>query len=428
MPNRKLYYDVSELLSRGLATGIQRVVRKIAANGEQVSGEFGFVMIPVVAIGSRFHALNERGRTVLFGDPVVSDNAFTTGDATTARLAKRIVARVPALYDFLQRLYSRHYVIVRLKEFHKVEPVVFGSGDCLVLLDSFWGGSSAVDGAEAAAAIGCAVVPVIYDMIPVTHPQFCGARLPDVFRAVVDRVFAVCTGIVSISAASVHDIHAYTAPNGRHVPASHFYLGADIVREGGHGHENARGAWPAGLTAGEASTYIMVGTIEPRKGHAVVLEAFERLWAAGRDDRLLIVGKIGWSVDALMQRCAAHPELGRRLFIVHNASDVMLAEAYGFVRAAIIASEIEGFGLPLVEALHKGLPVIASDIPVFREIAGEAALYFAVGDASSLADTVLAMDGAITTYRQAARAFRWIEWPDSARQFLTALKTVIADA
>ena len=108
---------------------------------------------------------------------------------------------------------------------------------------------------------------------------------------------------------------------------------------------------------------MMVGTIEPCEGHAPLLDAFERLWGMGDNHRLLIIGTFGWAMEAFMARIAEHPEIGKRLFITHTATEAMLAEANRFAHAAIIASSVEGFGLPQVEALHQALPVIAADIP-----------------------------------------------------------------
>ncbi len=98
----------------------------------------------------------------------------------------------------------------------------------------------------------------------------------------------------------------------------------------------------------------MVGTIEPRKGHAMVLSAFETLWAEGHDVNLVIVGRKGWLVDALCSRLAGHARLGRRLFWFESASDEYLDAIYANSSCLMAASEGEGFGLPLIEAAQRG--------------------------------------------------------------------------
>ena len=141
----------------------------------------------------------------------------------------------------------------------------------------------------------------------------------------------------------------------------------------------------------------MVGTIEPRKGHAHVLDAFDQLWSRGLDVNLVIVGAEGWRhlrpnmrrvIPQIIARLRSHPEWGRRLFWVSRASDEYLEKIYATSSCLIAAAEGEGFGLPLIEAARHGLPIIARDIPVFREVAGEHAFYFAGKDSDVLAEAI----------------------------------------
>ncbi|REM39804.1 glycosyltransferase, partial [Mycobacterium tuberculosis] len=63
-----------------------------------------------------------------------------------------------------------------------------------------------------------------------------------------------------------------------------------------------------------APAFLMVGTVEPRKGHAQTLDAFEQLWRNGIDVNLVIAGKKGWMVEEVVERLQQHPQRGRRLF------------------------------------------------------------------------------------------------------------------
>jgi len=129
----------------------------------------------------------------------------------------------------------------------------------------------------------------------------------------------------------------------------------------------------------------LVGTIEPRKGHLQTLEAFEYLWDKGMDIHLVIVGKEGWvglpdaqrrTIPEIIHRLETHPQRNQRLFWFKEASDLFLETLYRQADVLIAASEDEGFGLPLIEAAHYALPIIARDIPVFHEVASEYASYF----------------------------------------------------
>ncbi|WP_459208212.1 glycosyltransferase family 4 protein [Pseudomonas sp. MLB6B] len=165
--------------------------------------------------------------------------------------------------------------------------------------------------------------------------------------------------------------------------------------------------------------FLMVGTLEPRKGHAQAFAAFEQLWEADVKANLIIVGKRGWLVDDLASRIEAHPQFGKRLLWLDGVSDEYLEHVYNHSQCLIAASIGEGFGLPLIEAAQHGMPIIARDLPVFREVAGEHALYFKGDEPQVLAETVerwleLFATGAHPT----STDMPWLTWKQSATQLI----------
>jgi glycosyltransferase involved in cell wall biosynthesis len=141
------------------------------------------------------------------------------------------------------------------------------------------------------------------------------------------------------------------------------------------------------------------------------------LWAQGSDARLCFAGKEGWEVDELMRRIRQHPELNRRLFFVERFTDAEINLCYSRAQALLAASVAEGYGLPIVEAAQHRVPVIASDIPVFREVAGAGAAYFPLGDREALMALVRHFGTLGLTERQAmASRVEVLTWRDSARQ------------
>lgn len=134
--------------------------------------------------------------------------------------------------------------------------------------------------------------------------------------------------------------------------------------------------------------FLMVGTIEPRKCHSQVLDAFEVLWQRDHDVHLTLAGRVGWMVDDFIERLRSHRELGSRLHWIEDASDHRLAGLYRSSAALLAASTAEGFGLPLIEAAKFNLPIIARDIPVFHEVAGDHATYFSDSGATGLAAAI----------------------------------------
>ena len=133
--------------------------------------------------------------------------------------------------------------------------------------------------------------------------------------------------------------------------------------------------WRSAAQLRTRPSFLMVGTVEPRKGHRQALAAIEKLWATGRyqsrDHR-----QEGVEDRRSGEADQNAPKHNNRLFWLQGVSDEMLDHVYRSAHALLAASEGEGFGLPLIEAAHYGLPIIARDIPVFREVAGEHAYYF----------------------------------------------------
>lgn len=169
-------------------------------------------------------------------------------------------------------------------------------------------------------------------------------------------------------------------------------------------------------------TFLLIGTLEPRKGHAQVLDAFEYLWRHDTDVNLVIVGKQGWMADQLVERLGNHLERGNRLFWLEGISDEYLEKIYAASTCLVAASYGEGFGLPLIEAAQHKLPIIARDIPVFHEVAAEHAYYFNAEQPRELADALVAW---LALYQVAKHprsdAMPWRTWEQSATELAEIL-------
>ncbi|MGH8129215.1 MAG: glycosyltransferase family 4 protein, partial [Gammaproteobacteria bacterium] len=176
-------------------------------------------------------------------------------------------------------------------------------------------------------------------------------------------------------------------------------------------------------------SFLMVGTLEPRKGHAQTLEAFNQLWTRGNDVALVIVGLPGWMTEVVQRRIRHHDELGKRLFWFADASDALLEQLYAQCSVLLAPSQGEGFGLPLIEAARHGLPILCRDLPVFHEVAGEFARYFSGNDATSLAQAV---ESWLDAQRQGqvppTAAMPRLTWAESAQQLLGLILDDQADA
>jgi glycosyltransferase involved in cell wall biosynthesis len=126
----------------------------------------------------------------------------------------------------------------------------------------------------------------------------------------------------------------------------------------------------------------MVGTLEPRKGHDLLLRAVAE---DGFDDLAIVFAGPPAGRDAELRSLAQELGLADRLTILGRVDDAVLAGLYARAQVFCMPSLGEGFGLPVLEALAAGTPVVASDLPAIREVAGDAAVLVAPGDVAALA-------------------------------------------
>lgn len=258
-------------------------------------------------------------------------------------------------------------------------PVEAWTGDTFIMLDLQHHVLQAQEGTlQGCRNDGVIVKTVIYDLLPIL--------LPDVFlkgtQVLHEQWLKLTThfdGVICISESVAREYQSWIKENqittSKSFSIDWFHLGANIT------HDLASYGFPenADKILGEIqshTSFLMVGTIEPRKGHAQTLKAFEQLWQEGLDYKLIIVGKQGWLVESFIETLQQHPLLGSKLFWLEGISDEFLEKIYTEASCLIAASYGEGFGLPLIEAAQHEIPIIARNIPVFREVAGEYAFYF----------------------------------------------------
>lgn len=270
---------------------------------------------------------------------------------------------------------------------------------------------------------GVSINFMVYDLLPLARPEWFSERLVRNFRrwlGVVARLGDSCICISETVAQNLrHDLSRYAVQQRPAIVT--IPLGADL-----------QSSFPSrGLSADCRSTLewveqtqplMTVGTIEPRKGHDRLLDAFDCLWRKSPDSdlALLIVGRPGWKTERIQDRIRQHPEYGKRLIWLDGASDEFLAELYSRCGGVISASLQEGFGLPLIEGLAYGAPVLARDIPVFREVGGSLFDYFDSDAPSDLAGRIVEW---VAKRRppSSAEIARLPRWSDSAAALLDNL-------
>ncbi len=272
---------------------------------------------------------------------------------------------------------------------------------------------------------GLRIIFVIHDICAFNQ----GAYFPRTYELTFADWFAgvieMSDGIICVSRAVADEVCAWLHdhPGQRHrpLPIGFVHNGADI--EASQPTQGLEGEGAEVLAACHSRpTLLMVGTLEPRKGHAQALAAVEALWQAGVDLNLVIIGKEGWRTQRLARQLRRHPERNRRLFWLEKASDALLMRLYAQSTALLAASYAEGFGLPLIEAARQGLPIIARDIPVFHEVAGDFAFYFPNTDSAAIANSLrqwlrLNAEGKAPQ----SKDMPYLTWAQSTQQFLQVI-------
>lgn len=265
---------------------------------------------------------------------------------------------------------------------------------------------------------------VVYDLLPVHRPGWFPEGIAEMHAQWLQCIGRHADGLLCISRSVASDLRRWFDD---HPPVrtsalalGYFYPGNDAAAA------NPTRGLPSDaavrLVQWRASpSFLMVGTLEPRKGHGLVLDAFEQLWKQGIDANLIIVGREGWMSSALADRIRNHPEVAKRVVWLDQASDEYLELIYDHALALVAASEGEGFGLPLVEAAARGLPVIARDIPVFREVSSTFATYFDGSRLQSLVDVLVKATSAGSAQRTPATTASSSTWREATGHIWTML-------
>lgn len=436
----RVLIECSYVFSRPhIKSGIQRVVRNIVANvgcvktdvpvipvafrGEEVLKvtriNGGFWDCALAPLKTRVEGLYSRyGALVRY-----FERRCISGSSQNVRRFFYLLMWLSRLVGLAVKIPNKILTVfsVRFLDPLRSETFEIQKDDVLVLLDSSWN-AEFFGPIERLRSQGVKIVSVVYDLIPVTHPQFYDERMTTMFGHWLDWTIQVADGYMTISDTVRDQVRDYvdnkttdTLPRRQWVES--FYLGAELDLVSGNVEVRPQ---LKSLFDGTKSVYLTVSTIEPRKNHNYQLDAFDKLWAQGVDVCLCIVGKIGWKCGDLVKRIESHPELNRRLFMFNDMGDDELGLVYQKSKVLLFSSYVEGFGLPLVEAAQRGLRVMCSDIPIFKEIGQEYCAYFDLDDPSTLENLVIDYERT-GIFPASDGNLGWLSWSESAQQFVNKI-------
>ena len=368
---RQILVDISAITRDDLKTGIQRVVRNVLGHwlGDMMRG---YRVEPIRFVNGRY----------------VYARPYTLG---ILGLDGQLLQEEPILVE-------RDDIVVGLDL--AADTVVSSAGQIQMWRER-----------------GARVYFVVYDLLPLLQSKFFPSGSSAWFRQWLLTVAQLSNGLICISRAVADELMRWlnNAPlqRGEPLQIGYFHLGADPRVEPVLEPPVQQVVDFQALLGGRP-TVLMVGTVEPRKGHTQALAAFEEIWAAGAQVNLLIVGKKGWMVDELADRVRADEKSGRRIIWLEKVDDKTLEAAYKASDILLAASEGEGFGLPLIEAAEHSLDVLARDLPVFHEVGGNSIRYFGSGP-GELANALLDW---LQTRKQPGQPdikdLRWLNWQQSS--------------
>ena len=255
----------------------------------------------------------------------------------------------------------------------------------------------------------------VHDLIPISHPEYCreGEQAAHTERMTV--MLKTGAGMICNSRFTLDTLTTFACSRRLPMPPAVVALLAPALLE-------AAFALQPELLPFPKPYFVVLGTIEPRKNHLQLLNVWRELVGRLGDDapHLLVIGQRGWeceNVVDMLERCALIKPF---VYEISDCSDTDLAHFLTHAQALLFPSFVEGYGMPLVESLMLGTPVIASDLAVLKEVAGDIPDFLSAIDGIGWMQVVLDYSDAISVRRtaqlQRMRGFKVPTWDEHFTQ------------
>jgi glycosyltransferase involved in cell wall biosynthesis len=362
-----ILFDATRLFmraSRTSPTGIDRVTQ---AYGRWLLSRPGIHTVPVCSLGGVLTSLSPAAfRRVVeqkTSEAAAADDWRRLVEAFTAPAAGALALRLTAAKTSIETRPAR-YLRFGLGLAANWRPRRHAAGSIYLNVSHF--GLEQPRLLDRLTARGMRTVAMIHDLIPILHPEYCSpSALPWHLRR-VDALLEHAGLVIANSRSTASELAAFAERNGRRLPA---------ICVAPLGLEPSFHVRPEhGL--GQRPYFVCVGTIEPRKNVSLLLTLWRRLAERMGDSTppLVLAGQRGWESEAIADHLDRSPPVRRFVHEINGLGDAELARLIAGARALLSPSFMEGFNLPIAEALSMGTPVIASDIDVHRELAPGARL------------------------------------------------------
>ncbi len=255
-------------------------------------------------------------------------------------------------------------------------------------------------------AFGARCVCFLHDLIPIDYPEYMQSHKEQKHRRIASTIARLFDAVIVNSQATAASLRHFLASEANALPVANIH----VAPPGVCAFPGVQSTPLVPRDPDSVPYFIVLGTIEPRKNHLLLLNLWGRLAETmARPPRLLVIGARGWENEQVMDLLERSHRL-RGLVEEHNhLDDAGVGVLLGQARAVLLPSFVEGFGLPLAEALASAVPVICSDIAAFREVGREVPEYLDPLDLHEWRDAIIDYCDPYSA-RRAAQMQRLAHW------------------
>lgn len=362
----RVYVEVTDTVSIPYTTGIQRVVREIVSRLS--SSEYPDIdLIPVFKAtpSSPFRRLTRTETRQLVEHP--AGGAAGRRADSFGILAPLVRAIGDTRLVYRVRIRSRHIrSTIRERRAHNehLELASFEPGSIFFDIEGSWFDPEPRQTLlPKLTAADVTVMTMVHDVMPVIFPEWFADRQVRAFSQWLYAHLDQSRMFLTNSTRTSTDLERLAKQRG-------IDLGKSMVKVTLGANFSETAARPIDLPTEVTRFLLIVGTVEPRKNHELVLDAWERITRNEPGLGLVLVGKEGWMVDELIERIRTHPQFNRTLLWLGGIDDSELTWLYQNAFVTVIPSFYEGLGVPVIEALLNGCPVICSTGGALPEAGG----------------------------------------------------------
>ena len=425
-PRRTVWVEVSNTLAVDYVTGFQRHTRELLARLQRLDGDVRYIPVRWCTECETFRRLTdaEAQRLATFVPPTAPSRSrlaqITDPLPAPVKRAGRTLVRTKPAHAAREELARRRRIRNHPPEHAALRIDDWPADSWFFDLEAAWHNTPHRDVVLPwLRRRGVHTATLVADVMPTQFPQWFDAGQIRLFSTFIEAHLRNSEKFVCISECSRRDVQALAERLGitDELDTSVITMGANFHR--------ADDRLPLPEEAPLGRYLLSVATVEPRKNHALLIEAFDRLAPRHPDLGLVMVGKAGWMTGDLQRRMLDHPDQGGRFRWLDKVDDRLLDGLYRHAFLAVQPAFYEGFGTPVIEALGNGVPTLSSTGGALPEAGGEWAEYFDPTDVDELVELIerhLTDDDYHRERRDALVSYRPPTWEDGAAGIAAAFQ------